>query len=392
MALAGGCGRMEEPPRVSFVTQLLGSETDPAISPDGKTVCFAWRNGIGAANLYSKPLEGDGGFLQLTADPEIEAAPRWSPDGRRIAYLRFADAEDQTTSVRIMDAWGGGEREVAVVRQDRNLSGTLDWTRDGEALIVGTAEEGLVRIAVRDGARTVLGLRGERPAVSPDGRSVVFQRDGGIFRASLGGRQGERKLAVEGWGQVWSADGKEILFSLAAKLWRVENATGGLLGEVALNEPRVLEVQVAPPVRNAPLVFARHSDHKAIFVFDVASQQRTRIAFGDFPDISPDGKLIVYTDGGGELWMCDGQGRDARPIHVRRREVILQPYFSSTGTHVFFIANGQDYEFALASGQVKKTDSPESRRNAASTTDGRTAVFAQLEWPGWDIRKIENYR
>jgi Tol biopolymer transport system component len=359
-------------------------------------------------NLYSLPVEGEGGFLQLTADPEFEASPRWSPDGRRIAYLRYADAEDPTTSVRIMDAWGGGEREVAVIRQAFNPTGRVDWTRDGEALIVGTADAGLVRIAVRDGAKTPLGLAGDQPSVSPDGRAVVYRRDGAIFRASLGGRTAERQLAVKGSHPVWSGDGKEVIYSWGAKLWRVENATGGLLGEVSLSEPSVEDVQAAPPVRNAPFLYARHANNKIVIRMDLASEERKRVVDGDFPDISPDGKSIVYTDGGGELWMCDREGRDARPIHMRRGELIQWPFFDASGTRVIFAANAEEHVLDLATGTVKKTVWTESRRlypqeklppihwlesnQVSVTADGRTVVFAQLEWPGWDIRKIENYR
>lgn len=387
---------------------MLGSETDPAVSPNGKMVCFAWRNGNGVVNLYSKPLDGEGGLLQLTADPEIEASPRWSPDGRRIAYLRFADAEDETTSVRIMDAWGGGEREVAVIRQEFNPTGTLDWTRDGGALIVGTAEEGLVRIAVPDGVKTPLGLRGAQPAVSPDGRAVVFRRDGAILRASLGRRAAERQLAVEGWGPVWSADGKEVIFSSGTKLWRVENSTGGLLGELELNEARITEAQAAPPVRNAPFVYSRHAGNSGVYKLNLASLEKTRIADGDWPAVSPDGKSIVYTNGADEIWMCDSEGRDVRPIHVRKGEVVQWPYFDANGMRVTFSANGAEYVFDLAAGTVKKVGSAKRRkpypkeklpplnllefRDVSVTEDGRTVVFAEFEWPGADIRKIENYR
>lgn len=406
--LISGCGRVVEPPRVSNVTMFIGSETDPAISPDGKKICFAWWSFKGVVNLYSKPLEGEGGLLQLTADPEIEASPRWSPDGRWIAYLRYADYEDTTTSVRVMASWGGDEREIAVIRQANSLQGTLDWTRDGAALIVATAAEGLVRISVRDGARTSLGISGDQPAVSPDGWAVVYRRDGGIFRSSLRGRIDEKQLAVAGSYPVWSTDGKEVIYSHEDKLWRVENATAGLLGEVMVNEARVSSVRAAPPVRDAPFVYTRWSESTAVYKMDVASQERRRVIHGAAPDISADGKSIVFTNGGDELWMCDIEGRDARPIHTRQGQVVLQPFFSADGTSVMFVVGGEDYAFDLARGTVKKVNSIEGRRlfpkeklpqspflttdHVSATADGRTVVYAEYESRGWDIRKIDNYR
>ncbi len=397
-----GCGRVAEPLRASYVSRLIGSETDPAVSPDGKTVCFAWRSLNGVVNLYSKALSDEGTLLQLTADPEIEASPRWSPDGRSIAYLRYADADDATTSVRVMAAWGGDEREVAVIRQERNLDGTLDWTRDGEALIVG----GLMRIAVRDGAKTPLGITGDQPAVSPDGRSIVFRRDGGVFVASFGGV--ERRTADVGSRPVWSADGKEILFSAKGRLWRAEAATGGLLGEVVLPELRLVDVRASAPVRNAPFVYTRESEQTGVVKLDVADNRTKHVIDGDWPDISADGKSIVFTNGGGELWICDPEGRDARPVHVRRGEIITEPFFDASGRTVTFLANGEEYMFYRDSGTVAKGRGFEGRRvfprdklpqpeflaarPASVTADGGTVVFAQYEAPGWDIRKIENFR
>ena len=404
VVLVGGCSRVADLPRVAFVTQLAGDETDPAMSPDGKSICFAWRNGNGVVNLYSKPLEGEGGVLQLTADPEIEASPRWSPDGRRIAYLRFADAEDETTSVRVMDAWGGNEREVAIIRQEQNLSGTLDWTRDGEALVV----DGLLRVAVDDGTKTALGISGAQPAVSPDGRAVVYRREGAIFVSSLGGRESERLLAKEGSRPVWSADGKEVIYSFEGKLWRVEGATGGVLGELALDEVRMTDVRPAPGVRNTPFVYTRRSEKTVVYKMDVESLESTRVVEGDWPDISADGESIVYTNGGGEIWICDREGRDARPVHTRRGEAVLEPFLGDSAKNVLFGAAGNDYTLHRETGTVVKGSVAQRRRlfeksklpridflaprPMGMTADGRTIVYARYEWPGWDIRKIENHR
>ena len=404
MFFISGCGRVDEPLRSSDVTRLIGSETDPAVSPDGKTVCFAWRDSRGVVNLYSKPLDGEGDFRQLTADPEIEASPRWSPDGRWIAYLRYASADDETTSVRLMSIWGGEEREVAVIQQERNDEGTLDWTRDGAFLIVG----GLSKIAIGDGSITPLGVTGDQPAVSPDGRAVVYRRGGAIFRASLGSTPSERQLADKGMWPQWSADGKEIIYSEGGKLWRRENATGGLLGELELNELRLNDVRAAATVRNGPFVYTRDSEKTEVWKLDVADHRMKRVVEGDWPDVSADGKLIVFTNGGGEIRICDAEGRDARPIHVRRGETVMAPVFDASGRTVTFVVNGEEYIFYRDSGTVKKSGGFEGRRSfpaeklphspflaarpASVTADGGTVVFAQLASRGWDIRKIDNYR
>ncbi|MFN0101355.1 MAG: TolB family protein, partial [Bryobacteraceae bacterium] len=207
---------------------------------------------------------------------------------------------------------------------------------------------------------------------------------------------------------VWSTDGREILYSADRKLWRVEVETGGLLGELPLNEVRVIDVRVAPPVRNAPLLYTRISEKTAVWKLDVAHDRKKRVVEGDWPDISADGKSIVYTNGGGEIWMRDADGGNARPIHTRRGEVVLEPFFNAAVTRVTVVVAGSDYTIDLETGALKKGESREGRRLFAAeklpqspflaprpagvTSDGGTVVFAQYESPGWDIRKIENYR
>jgi len=75
------------PLEVVPIAALPGFESDPAFSPDGNQVAFAFgakdRNGI-----YTVMVDGDKA-LRLTSNAG-DAFPTWSPDGRRIAFYRFS--------------------------------------------------------------------------------------------------------------------------------------------------------------------------------------------------------------------------------------------------------------------------------------------------------------
>jgi eukaryotic-like serine/threonine-protein kinase len=75
-------------PRVVPLTALSGIEAFPALSPDGNQVAFAWS---GEKNdnwdLYLK-FVGSPEIRRLTTDPLHDVYPRWSPDGRYIAFIR----------------------------------------------------------------------------------------------------------------------------------------------------------------------------------------------------------------------------------------------------------------------------------------------------------------
>ncbi len=95
------------------LTSYPGWEGSPSLSPDGTQVAFHW-NGRGSRRLqriYVK-LVGEGEPLQVTNDPRRDMFPAWSPDGRRLAFLR-SPYDGTPWHLIVMPALGGTERLVA---------------------------------------------------------------------------------------------------------------------------------------------------------------------------------------------------------------------------------------------------------------------------------------
>ena len=80
--------RLPAAAEASPLTTYLGSELQPSFSPDGKQVAFIW-NGEAQAefHVYVMPVNG-GASRQLTRGASSDYGPVWSPDARRIAFLR----------------------------------------------------------------------------------------------------------------------------------------------------------------------------------------------------------------------------------------------------------------------------------------------------------------
>jgi dipeptidyl aminopeptidase/acylaminoacyl peptidase len=175
------------------LTPYLGSEWGAAFSPDNRQVAFAW-NGDHKDNydIYVKTTGSDSP-IRLTTDPATDLHPVWSPDGRRIAFLRSLGRCH--VGVMMVPATGGPEAKVAEADTNdclssyfRNLAFSPDghWlvTADIEAEAIGQNERrgGLFLFSVENGSRRLLTLPPPgyaadiNPAFSPDGRSLAFIR------------------------------------------------------------------------------------------------------------------------------------------------------------------------------------------------------------------------
>src|ERR1700730_2082771 len=66
--------------------------SDPHFSPDGSTIAFVVATVDQKQNrrrsvIYSVPADGSRGPIALTTAPQSSNSPRWSPDGKTIAFL-----------------------------------------------------------------------------------------------------------------------------------------------------------------------------------------------------------------------------------------------------------------------------------------------------------------
>ena len=84
-----------------------GPASDPAWSPDGRKVAFVRLNASIGTPIYVVKASG-GGLRNLTPKPVgTHSAPVWSPDGRKIA---FTSERDGNSEVYVMNANGSGQR------------------------------------------------------------------------------------------------------------------------------------------------------------------------------------------------------------------------------------------------------------------------------------------
>ncbi|HPH68316.1 MAG TPA: S9 family peptidase [Kofleriaceae bacterium] len=101
-------------PKGLTVDDMLAMQrvSEPAVSPDGKWVVYALRTTDMAANrgrsdLWLAAVDGSSN-RRLTAAPESESSPTWSPDGKYVYFLSSRGGSSQVWRI----APNGGESEV----------------------------------------------------------------------------------------------------------------------------------------------------------------------------------------------------------------------------------------------------------------------------------------
>ncbi len=137
---------------------------------------------------------------RITGGPTLAGAapssPVWSPDSRAVAFL-WSDAAHPDRSLWLVERNGSAPRRVLPANVTGRVSEFV-WTPDGTAMVMAQGDS-LWRVPLATGARTVLPSgRGELRslAISPDGTTISFLRDGDLWLLSLTGDAPNRSTSV----------------------------------------------------------------------------------------------------------------------------------------------------------------------------------------------------
>jgi TolB protein len=104
--------------------------TDPAPSPDGRTVAFAARGWLWEMDTATRQAR------RITQDGAVDARPAWSPNGRQIVFVRDSGND---TAVMLLDQASG---RIRVLVDSPAMDLDPVFTADGRAVIYSSAEAG----------------------------------------------------------------------------------------------------------------------------------------------------------------------------------------------------------------------------------------------------------
>ncbi len=320
----------------------------PSPSPDGKEIAFSY-----GGDIWRVSVEG-GQAYRLTTHPAYEHSPRWSPDGRYIAFSGRREGQDD---IYIIPSQGGVARRLTFMEANDQM---WDFTADGSAILFGSRRDELYPDYTR---LYIVPIEGGTPKLL----TAVYCRE------VVSDNSGKRLLMSRGDSQWWR---KNYRSSGSAQVWMMD-ITSGEFTAITDTNIKTSGSDFCNPTSRWPMWGADGS----IFV---ASERdctmniwkRTKegvwsqITFfkGDgvrFPTISRDGKTIAFEQGGDIFVQMEGSSPerlniiapidplDSAPRKLTYGDRADRVAFNSDGKQMFLEIRGEVFATRIVGDEDK---------------------------------------
>ncbi|OLC73056.1 MAG: hypothetical protein AUH78_14775 [Gemmatimonadetes bacterium 13_1_40CM_4_69_8] len=299
---------------------------DPRLSPDGRQLLYVlstadWKAGRRVGHIWRANVAG-GGSLQMTGGQRGESSPRWSPDGRVIAFVATRDTGTGSAQIYLINDAGGEARPLT---HHATAVANITWSPSGDALYF-VAEEAKTKEAR------------ERDRQKDD----VYAFDENYQQRHLW------KVAV--------ADGSER---------RVTEGNYSVLDYELSRDGTKLTVRRAPD----PLL--GDADQSEVWVMRADGSDATQLTHNQVDEsdaqLSPDNSQVLFHAGANakfetyyndNLFVVPAAGGVAKPLVPDLPYDVINARWSRDGQSIFFVANlgvhSELFQVAVASGRLRQ--------------------------------------
>ncbi|MCS6916497.1 MAG: PDZ domain-containing protein [Chitinophagales bacterium] len=343
----------------------------------GNQVVFTY-----AGDLYAVALQG-GLARKLTSDPGYECFPRFSPDGRHIA---FTGQFDGNTEVMLIPAQGG---------EPRRLTYTPTLSRD--------------QISDRMGPNNIVMTWKDNEHIVYRSRMRSFNDfKGHLYSVNINGGLSEQLPFAVGGFCSFSPDGKQIAMNRVFREFRTwKYYRGGMADDIWIFDFTTKQwtnltnnnAQDIQPMwwKNKIFYLSDRDRTMNLFVYDVTSGTTRKVTqYTDydikFPSLG-DGKIVF--EKGGYLFVMDCDNEQVRPIPVQisddiiwaRNELIDASKFieswdlSPDGNRLAFVARGDVFTVPAEAGITRNLTRTSGfhERQAVWSPDGKHLAYISDE-------------
>lgn len=207
--------------QVQRITPERGEASDMSWSPDGSKVLYTARRDR-KVDIYVTSM-ADGSTQRLTHDPLPSTMPVWAPDGKTIAFVSMRDG---SRKIYLMESDGSKQRRLTQSNADDEIAPR--FSPDGKRLAYMAANEKTTpRVSVADlqtgvariVSDTPIGSFETPPTWSPDSQRLAFSviKSGTGQIISMRADGSERQQLTQGDARhnnpQWSPDGTSILYT-----------------------------------------------------------------------------------------------------------------------------------------------------------------------------------
>ena len=405
-----------EPLKTIPLTSYPGTESDPALSPDGSSVAFSW-NGPGQDNcdIYVKQI-GEESPLRLTDSPQCDHHPVWHPDGETLSYVHTYKDKQGIWTVPLK---GGKPKEVF---QAPYMIHGFTWV-DSDNIIYGNTmgtfgSSSLFEYNIASGKNSSLitpnaGTCDILPTLAPDGNTLAFVRNdknwqSDIFLMDL--KTGDAHCLIPGLAKVegicWDNQGESLIFSTrqnGSYALRRVSTSNGITTWIPLTGGKMFFPTVA---RNANLMAFQHSRLEKniwqISMTDGLSKSPSSMALISSSHIdyeaafSPNGDQIAFTSdrsGEQEIWVSRADGSDPRQLTYFNGPEVSTASWSPDGTQLILSA-GPDgfnnlYKVNISDRRLRRlTEGPHQDLMPTWSSDGHWIFFDSNRDGQWRIWRV----
>ena len=359
---------------------------DVQLSPDGKWVAYTVSSvdttaDKGDTDVWMASWDGTQ-QLRLTSSPESENAPRWSPDGRYLAFLSGRPGKAKGSQVWLLDRNGGEAQQFTDVKG--RLS-SYDWSPDSKKLLLVMAE--------RDPSDT----DEERPAAGPNAKApkpIVIDRY--KFKQDVQGylTQNPARFYLYDMtakkAEALTAEGLEV----ASPSWSHDGQSIAFLGKEGKDSDRyntwniyVMDARVGAKPRQ-------------VTHYDGIQSSASRAQ----PEWSPDGTHLVYLQSSGaklgaynmnRMAVVAVAGGEPKIMAANLDRSVSAPRFTPDGSSILFLVIDDRSEYPARipanGGEVERlVKGPGVVSTVAIGKDGRMAVLAVNDATHSEIHALEN--